>query len=112
MAFRSGHEFVPDTPDAEDVNGAAWVVLDFFPEVGDMRIDGPVGDNGLPPGLVKDLVSRYDSPPAGDHKPKQGEFQGSRVKLLTPLENLMALEVDLDVSEFKEMPRLVFFSGG
>src|SRR4030042_5254573 len=111
MAFRSGHEFVPDTPDAEDVNGAAWVVLDFFPEVGDMRIDGPVGDNGLPPGLVKDLVSRYDSPPAGDHKPKQVEFQGSQVKLLSLFENLMALEADLDVSELEDISRAVFFPG-
>ena len=75
-----------------------------------MRVDGPVGDDGIAPGLVENLIPRYDLAPALDKKLEQLEFQGRKMEFFARSRSLMALEIDRDIAEFENIIRLLSLS--
>ncbi len=59
----------------------------------DVRIDGPVGDNRIPPAFIEYRVPGYDLPPVLDEKLEQLEFQGRKMEFLARSRSNMALEI-------------------
>src|SRR4030065_817185 len=102
----SAGKLVSYSPDAEDVTGFRWIVLDLLADIGDVAVDRPEGDGNIvfPPDAVEKIVPRQDLAASLDKKLQHVELEGGQIELLPFFGGLELLEVQIDPAEAADIP--------